>query len=125
MEQMSLTAPIFVLIELLRPLALWLSLLLITELALLIYAIRRRSWRIHSALKGAGACGLTGGVLTAFLALPLTSASLINLQGGLDYLAYLGIILGMAVAVFIASLPPLLALTSGTAPLTAQARSSL
>lgn len=108
MEQMSITAPFFVLVELLRPFGYLLGFILLAELVLIAIAVYRRPWRSRRALKAAAAVGLAGGILTALLALPLTGAGLKDLQNALDYIAYLAIVLGAGAALFIASLPPLL-----------------
>jgi hypothetical protein len=108
MEQMSITAPFFVLIELLRPFGFLLGFILLAEFVLIAIAVYRRPWRSRRALKAAAVLGLAGGILTALLALPLTDAGLRDLQNVLDYTAYLVIVLGVGAAIFIVSLPPLL-----------------
>lgn len=115
MEQMSITAPIFVLIELLRPFGFLLGLILLIELALMAIAISRRPWQGRRALKMAAGAGIVGGALAALLVLPLSGTGPSGLQSALDYLAYIAIILGVGAVAFSASLPALL-LWRGSTP---------
>lgn len=112
MEQMSITAPLFVLIELLRPFGFLLGFLLLVEFILIAIALLRRPWQSRSAVKTSVGLGLVAGIAAALSVLPITSSGLADLQNGLDYVAYLGIVMAVGTATFIISLPPCLLLWS-------------
>lgn len=112
----DLTMPFFILLEMLRPYAGLIALVLVVEVALLALLTLRRPQGGKRALGLAAVLGLIAAVVATLALPPYTHAGLGDLQGAVDWLALIGAALGIGLLVALLLLPPLLLSTGRRHP---------